>query len=580
MNALDPRLIGPHVKDEPLATPPLRTTSVPTMMPPMHRFANGASNGSPYLPARGAPFSYAYPSLTGTAGSRRDSLFDTADSTESPGSYTYPEPPRQSRYMDLPTAVGTSPTPGSPSTPTRTSTPERRDADNSKLKGVLWPGMSIFDSATPTARRRRNQKKDASILEQLEASSLEVQPTEAIWLPDGELKKERIITGDVDSSSSPWKSTPPRPEDDRQPLAEVPIRKPYFGHGQLDRHSYNTYTDELAEQRLSYPDRGQRKRRFQVYKDHNSDLDEEEDEHPASLTRPAPMTYLTRGLSKENEQQPSLKEDQNMFASRFSSNPFGRNSGDDDHQYRSSAQMDDYNQPSYTSNVNLFRLADAAATSTPFPTNAGMSNGYHNTASTPYSLGYASHFLHQTQVGSLQQQYQYQAQHQHPTIHVSSHLRALSATAGPVHARSLSSNLHPLGMSQHNPFGAYGYGNGNSYQTMDQPSMFTSNNEIWDFGANGGIYNHGSRSGSAFDHPTPAPMMGSLEASPAQFHQAGENSASPVVRKVDGEIILTHGVGDHELCIDDALSERPSCGQPEGSEDENKTVTAPSTPYA
>jgi len=571
LNALDPRLVGPNVKHEPLATPPLRTSAVPTMMQPMHRLAHASAIGSPYLSVRGAPMPYPYNGILGAAAGRQDSLFDTADSADSPRSYTYPEPPRQPRYTDPPVAVATSPPPNSPSTPTRTSTPERRDVDNSKLKGVLWPGMSIFDSATPTARRRRNQKKDASILEQLEASSLEVQPTEAIWLPDGELKKERIITGDVDSSSSPWKSTPTRPEQDRPPLAEVSIRKPYFGRGQLDSRPYNTYADELADQRLDYPALGKRKRPFQIYKDHDSDPeDEDEEEQRASLTRPAPMTYLTRGLGKENEQPASMKHEQQPFDSRFNGNPFDRHShtGDDDHQYRSSTHMDDYNPQSYTS--NLFRLADAAATSTPFPTNTSMSNGYHNTTSTPYSLGYASHFLHQAQVSNLQHQYQYQMQHQHPAVHVSSHMR------------SLSTGLHPLGMSSHHPFGAYGYGHGHSYQPMDQSSMFSSNNEIWAFSANGGIYDHGSRSGSgsAFDHPTPAPMPGSLAASPAQQPQIYEGFASPGVRKVDDDVMVTHGVEDHELPIDDALSDRPSCGQPEGSEDEDRTITAPGTPYA
>ncbi|KAL9111289.1 MAG: hypothetical protein Q9187_007935, partial [Circinaria calcarea] len=40
-----------------------------------------------------------------------------------------------------------------------------------KLKGVLWPGMDMFDSASPDAKRRRNQKKDGSILEQMRMTS-------------------------------------------------------------------------------------------------------------------------------------------------------------------------------------------------------------------------------------------------------------------------------------------------------------------------------------------------------------------------------------------------------------------------
>lgn len=587
LNAFDPRLVGPDVKSEPTVTPPLHSTAVPSMMQPMHRLAHAAT-GSPYLTARGDTMSFSYNPALGATGGRRDSLFETTESTESLGSYTYPEPPIEQRYTGLPAAAVSSPTLRTHSTPSRPSTPDRKDQDNSKLKGVLWPGMDIFDSATPTARRRRNQKKDASILEQLEASSLEVQPTEAIWLPDGGLKKERVITGDVASSSSPWKTSPLRTDEERAPLAELPIRKPNFGRrragGQVGSRPYNTYADDNAEQRLNYPAIGKRKRAFPVYKDHDSDLEDGEEAGPqASLTRPAPMTYLTRGLGKENEQQVSMKQEQNLFAARFNDNVFERpnHNGNDAHQYRSSTHMDDYNPQSYTNSNNLLRLADVAATSTPFQTNTGMS--YHNTPSTPYGLGYPSHFMHPAQVTNFQQQYQYQMQNQHPAVHASSHMRSVSATAGPIHSRSMSSGLHPLGMSQHHPFGAYGYGHGHSLQSMDQPSMFSNNNEIWAFSANGGLYDHGSRSasGSAFDHPTPAPLSEPLVLSPVRLHGAEGNSPSPGVHKVDDEAMAnSHQSEDHELPIDDAFSDRPSCGQPEESEDENKTITAPGTPYA
>lgn len=583
LNAFDPRLVGPDVKSEPTATPPLHSTAIPSMMQPMHRLAH-AANGSPYLTARGDPMSFGYNSSLGAAAGRRDSLFEMTESAESPGSYTYPEPPNHPRFTGLPAAAVSSPTLQTHSTPSRPSTPDRRDQDNSKLKGVLWPGMDIFDSATPTARRRRNQKKDASILEQLEASSLEVQPTEAIWLPDGGLKKERVITGDVASSSSPWKSSPPRSDEERPPLAELPLRKPNFGRrcgGQLGSRPLNTYADDVAEQRLNFP--AKRKRPFQVYKDHDSDPEEDDEAEPrASLTRPAPMTYLTRGLGKENEHQISMKQEQNSFPARFSGNPFPNHNGDNTHQYRSTTHMDDYNPQGYTSSNNLLRLADVAATSAPFQTNTNMSNGYHNTPSTPYGLGYTSHFMHPSQVSGFQQQYQYQMQNQHPSVHASSHMRSISATAGPMHSRSLSNGLHPLGMTQHHPFGAYGYGHGHSLQSMDQPSMFSNNPEMWGFNASGGLYDHGSRSvsGSAFDQPTPAPLSEPLVLSPVRLHHAEEASPFQAVYKVEDEVIAGHHTEDHELPIDDACSDIPSCGQREESEDENRTITAPGTPYA
>ena len=78
-----------------------------------------------------------------------------------------------------------------------------------KLKGICWPGMDIFDSASPEAQRQRNQKKDDSILRQMELNSIVVEPLEQIFWPEGTLKKERLITGMVESS--PLKEETPKP---------------------------------------------------------------------------------------------------------------------------------------------------------------------------------------------------------------------------------------------------------------------------------------------------------------------------------------------------------------------------------
>ncbi len=82
------------------------------------------------------------------------------------------------------------------------------------LKGIQWPGMNIFDSASPEAQRKRNQKKTNSIMVQMELNSNAVEPLERIFWPEGSLKKERIITGMVESS--PIKEDSPRPKRRRQ----------------------------------------------------------------------------------------------------------------------------------------------------------------------------------------------------------------------------------------------------------------------------------------------------------------------------------------------------------------------------
>ncbi|RDW94015.1 uncharacterized protein DSM5745_01337 [Aspergillus mulundensis] len=81
----------------------------------------------------------------------------------------------------------------------------------SRLKGVLWPGMDIFDSATEQMKRKRNQKKDESILKMMERTSMGVEPTELVFSPTGVLRKQRVISGNVEDSS-PLKGETPIPK--------------------------------------------------------------------------------------------------------------------------------------------------------------------------------------------------------------------------------------------------------------------------------------------------------------------------------------------------------------------------------
>ena len=87
-------------------------------------------------------------------------------------------------------------------------TEDTRPVQSPVLKGVKWPGMSLFDSASLEAQRRRNQKKDESKLGQMQSDSAAVEQLERIYWPNGILKKERLITGNVESSP-PRDLTPP-----------------------------------------------------------------------------------------------------------------------------------------------------------------------------------------------------------------------------------------------------------------------------------------------------------------------------------------------------------------------------------
>ncbi|KAJ5358803.1 uncharacterized protein N7496_011216 [Penicillium cataractarum] len=76
-----------------------------------------------------------------------------------------------------------------------------RARELARLKGLVLPGMDVFDAATEQMRRTRNQKKDGTIVKQLEKTSRLVQPTEQIFTPTGVFVKSRVISGNADDDS-------------------------------------------------------------------------------------------------------------------------------------------------------------------------------------------------------------------------------------------------------------------------------------------------------------------------------------------------------------------------------------------
>ena len=73
-------------------------------------------------------------------------------------------------------------------------------SESARLKGIIWPGMNLFDSASPDAKKMRNQKKGDAILALMETNADLIEPTEVIYFPTWEMKKERFISGEVESS--------------------------------------------------------------------------------------------------------------------------------------------------------------------------------------------------------------------------------------------------------------------------------------------------------------------------------------------------------------------------------------------
>ena len=139
---------------------------------------------------------------------------------QSPARNIYPEPPKCSPL--LPQFAGS-----------RIDSDEEKDVPSLSpvLKGVKYPGMSLFDSASQEAQRLRNQKKDGSVLEKMVLDSAAVEPMEHIYWPGGELKKSRVITGNVESSPVEEPTPPPKRKRTRvrKPLADLSTNIPKLG---------------------------------------------------------------------------------------------------------------------------------------------------------------------------------------------------------------------------------------------------------------------------------------------------------------------------------------------------------------
>ncbi|KAK8256382.1 hypothetical protein IWZ00DRAFT_486202 [Phyllosticta capitalensis] len=145
-------------------------------------------------------------------------------------------------------------------------------SEASKLKGVYWPGMDIFDSATPEMKRKRNQKKDVSVLEQLENNSLGVEATELVWTPFGSFKKQKPISGSVtDSSPIKLDGSPKHNFLDRAALADLDPNAPRRRRrSPRKRAAQALYDDDEADfQEYLAHDRRTRKKTFDVYKETN-----------------------------------------------------------------------------------------------------------------------------------------------------------------------------------------------------------------------------------------------------------------------------------------------------------------------
>lgn len=166
-------------------------------------------------------------------------------------------------------------------------------SESTKLKGVYWPGMDLFDSATPEMRRKRNQKKDSSVVEQLELNSQDVEATEIIFTPRGSFKRQRRISSSFydDEEESEIKAESPRQAFARPALASMNpnitrrSRQPQRG-SEHSHPSCNQYEGSgRSSSQYGYGDCAPKRRRaFDVFQDEE-----------ISFNQPAKFKYLTAG---------------------------------------------------------------------------------------------------------------------------------------------------------------------------------------------------------------------------------------------------------------------------------------------
>lgn len=218
--------------------------------------------------------------------SRSTSRSYTNPDYETSSEYSDPSDRRVYRYSALSTCAIEDDPADLPAPSTELPVYPPTTSECTKLKGIYWPGMDIFDSATPEMRRKRNQKKDVSVVEQLELNSQEVEPTELIFTPQGSFKRQRRISSSNTDESSPVRDTTPSRSQAHKPvLADMDVnggrrrtrQKMRPTYQLVSHHSYDEVDDHMD---YGYGER--RKRAFDVFQDQE-----------VSFTRPAPMNFLT-----------------------------------------------------------------------------------------------------------------------------------------------------------------------------------------------------------------------------------------------------------------------------------------------
>jgi hypothetical protein len=138
----------------------------------------------------------------------RDNIFETlygAPLYNGHSAYPMPDSPQSSAYVKQETSQTSQSGTETGNTSFLSDTVDADDGnDASKLKGTVYPGMGLFDAATPIQKRKRNQKKHASVVRNMEMTSASIGQDEEVWdITMSEITRTRNVYDSPSIDGSP-----------------------------------------------------------------------------------------------------------------------------------------------------------------------------------------------------------------------------------------------------------------------------------------------------------------------------------------------------------------------------------------
>lgn len=276
---------------------------------------------------------------------------------------------------------------------------DKASDEMAKLKGILWPGMDLFDSATEQMRKKRNQKKDGTMLKRMEKNSEDIEPTELVFSPGGTLRKERLISGMVDDSS-PLKGETPIPKrrlvrPKRAPLARTDpnIFNPHSGRTIKLESNHQTQTlEELSRQTLPLIESPTVDRSLRYFNSRYSPIGDGSSDFKLTFGGFGQKKQKRGGFAVFNDDEPRTRATdqrhhrENQFGSFLNPNSLSQHHQSQTNngflpsfpKAHSSHQLPGFN-PSFSGKENIEPIMTAGGRIDSIPGNSDWANGHHVT---------------------------------------------------------------------------------------------------------------------------------------------------------------------------------------------------------